>query len=171
MCEIFISADPASYESRTRSVRLHGVVTSIRLEHLYWEVLEEIARRDAMSVVHLIEKLYDELVTARGGVGNFTSFLRVSALRYEAMVAQGRIPADVSIPIRSLDASTVLRELPRGWSIQPTAPAAGPDAPAQGRALPAGLDPVAALTLTCRSRVPKQATSAFSRPETGPARH
>ena len=46
MCEIFISADPASYESRTRSVRLHGVVTSIRLEHLYWEVLEEIARRD-----------------------------------------------------------------------------------------------------------------------------
>ena len=107
MCEIFISADPASYESRTRSVRLHGVVTSIRLEHLYWEVLEESARRDAMTVVHLIEKLYDELVAARGGVGNFTSFLRVSALRYEALVAQGRIPADVSIPIRSLDAGGI----------------------------------------------------------------
>jgi predicted DNA-binding ribbon-helix-helix protein len=135
MCEIFISADPASYESRTRSVRLHGVVTSIRLEHLYWEVLEEIARRDAMSVVHLIEKLYDELVAARGGVGNFTSFLRVSALRYEAMVAQGRIPADVGIPIRSLDASTLLHELPKGWGVQPAAPAAGADAPAQGRAL------------------------------------
>src|SRR4051812_50199048 len=76
MCEIFISADPASYESRTRSVRLHGVVTSIRLEHLYWEVLEEIARRDGMTVVHLIEKLYDELVTARGGGGNMPPFLR-----------------------------------------------------------------------------------------------
>ena len=113
MCEIFISADPASYESRTRSVRLHGVVTSIRLEHLYWEVLEEIARRDGMTVVHLIEKLYDELVAARGGVGNFTSFLRVSALRYEAMVAQGRIPADTAIPIRSLDPQTVLQ----GWGI------------------------------------------------------
>ena len=135
MCEIFISADPASYESRTRSVRLHGVVTSIRLEHLYWEVLEEIARRDAMSVVHLIEKLYDELVAARGGVGNFTSFLRVSALRYEALVAQGRIPADTRIPIRSLDASTVLHELPKGWSIQPAAPAGGADAPSTGRAL------------------------------------
>ena len=135
MCEIFISADPASYESRTRSVRLHGVVTSIRLEHLYWEVLEEIARRDAMSVVHLIEKLYDELVTARGGVGNFTSFLRVSALRYEALVAQGRIPADTRIPIRSLDARSVLRELPKGWTIQPTAPVAGADAPSPGRAL------------------------------------
>jgi len=135
MCEIFISADPASYESRTRSVRLHGVVTSIRLEHLYWEVLEEIARRDGMSVVHLIEKLYDELVTARGGVGNFTSFLRVSALRYEAMLAQGRIPADVGVPIRSLDAKAVLHELPKGWSIQPETPAAAADTPAAGRAL------------------------------------
>jgi predicted DNA-binding ribbon-helix-helix protein len=134
MCEIFISADPASYESRTRSVRLHGVVTSIRLEHLYWEVLEEIARRDGMTVVHLIEKLYDELVAARGGVGNFTSFLRVSALRYEGLVAQGRIPADVSVPIRSLDAKTVLRELPKGWSA-PTTPPSGGDAPSAGRAL------------------------------------
>jgi predicted DNA-binding ribbon-helix-helix protein len=118
MSEIFVSADPASYESRTRSVRLHGVVTSIRLEHLYWEVLEEIARRDGMSVVHLVEKLYDELATARGQVGDFTSFLRVSALRYEALVAQGRIPADLGIPIRTLDAAVVLRELP---------PAAGTD--------------------------------------------
>jgi len=134
MCEIFISADPASYESRTRSVRLHGVVTSIRLEHLYWDVLEEIARRDGMTVVHLIEKLYDELVTARGGVGNFTSFLRVSALRYEGLVAQGRIPADVGIPIRSLDAKTVLHELPKGWSTPTPAPAGG-DAAAPARAL------------------------------------
>ena len=35
MCEVFIGADPQSYDSRTRSVRLHGVVTSIRLEHLF----------------------------------------------------------------------------------------------------------------------------------------
>jgi predicted DNA-binding ribbon-helix-helix protein len=126
MCEIFISADPASYESRTRSVRLHGVVTSIRLEQLYWDVLEEIARRDSMSVVHLIEKLYDELVAARGGVGNFTSFLRVSALRYEALVAQGRIPADVGVPIRSLDAKAVLHELPKGWSAPASTEATAP---------------------------------------------
>ena len=45
MCEVFISADPQSYDARTRSVRLHGVVTSIRLENLFWQVLEEIARR------------------------------------------------------------------------------------------------------------------------------
>jgi len=112
MCRIFISADPSSYESRTRSVRLHGVVTSIRLENLYWEVLEEIAGRDGMNVVQLIEKLYDELVADRGAVGNFSSFLRVCALRYEHLIADGRIPRDAAIPIRSLDADRVLDRQP-----------------------------------------------------------
>ncbi|MFZ5548283.1 MAG: ribbon-helix-helix domain-containing protein [Pseudomonadota bacterium] len=115
MCEIFVSADPASYEGRTRSVRLHGVVTSIRLENLFWAVLEEIAGRDALTVVQLIERLYDELVESRGAVGNFASFLRVTALRYEALMAAQRIPADREVPIRSLDATVVLRELPPGW--------------------------------------------------------
>ncbi len=45
MVKGLISADPASHESRTRSVRLHGVVTSLRLENLHWAVLEEIADR------------------------------------------------------------------------------------------------------------------------------
>ena len=115
MCEVFISADPHSYDSRTRSVRLHGVVTSIRQENLFWMVLEEIARRDGMGVVQLIEKLYDELVAARGEVGNFASFLRVSALRYEALLAQGRIPGDATVAIGSLDAQAVLHALPQGW--------------------------------------------------------
>jgi predicted DNA-binding ribbon-helix-helix protein len=119
MCEVFISADPASYESRTRSVRLHGVVTSIRLENLHWEVLEEIGARDGMGVTQLIERLYDELVAARGEVGNFASFLRVSALRYMALLARQRIPADTAVPIRSLDPRQVLRDLPPGW-VQPS---------------------------------------------------
>lgn len=113
MCRIFISADPSSYESRTRSVRLHGVVTSIRLENLHWTVLGEIAGRDGMSVAQLIERLYDELVADRGAVGNFSSFLRVCALRYESLIADGRIPRDTAIPIRSLDPEQVLHGLPR----------------------------------------------------------
>ncbi|SEL76386.1 Predicted DNA-binding protein, contains Ribbon-helix-helix (RHH) domain [Roseateles sp. YR242] len=119
MCQVFISADPQSYESRTRSVRLHGVVTSIRLENLHWEVLEEIAARDSLSVTQLISRLYDELVQARGAVGNFSSFLRVSALRYMALVAQQRIPADPSVPLRSLDPGTVLGGLPASWAAPP----------------------------------------------------
>ncbi|MDP1650893.1 MAG: ribbon-helix-helix domain-containing protein [Rubrivivax sp.] len=121
MCKIFISADPASYESRTRSVRLHGVVTSLRLENLHWAVLQEIAGRDGMTVAQLIEKLYDELVADRGAVGNFSSFLRVCALRYENLIAQGLIPRDASIPIRSLDADRVLNGVP--CAPRPAAPA------------------------------------------------
>ena len=116
MCEIFIRANPQSYESRTRSVRLHGVVTSIRLENLHWEVLEEIGRRDGMNVTQLLEKLYDELVRARGEVGNFASFLRVCALRYMALQARQRIPLDTNVPIASLDARKVLERLPESWA-------------------------------------------------------
>ena len=116
MCEIFIRANPDSYESRTRSVRLHGVVTSIRLENLHWEVLEEIGQRDGMNVTQLLEKLYDELVRARGEVGNFASFLRVSALRYMALQAHQRIPVDMNVPIGSLDARRVLDRLPESWA-------------------------------------------------------
>ena len=115
MCEIFISADPQGYVCRTRSVRLHGVVTSIRLENLFWQVLDEIARRDGLGMVQLIEKLYDELIAARGEAGNFASFLRVTALRYEALLAQNRIPSDRGVPLHTLDPAWVLRDLPTGW--------------------------------------------------------
>lgn len=39
----------------------------------------------------------------------------MSALRYEALLAQGRIPADTAVAIRSLDAQAVLHALPQGW--------------------------------------------------------
>ena len=34
MCEIYVKADPILYESRSRSLRIHGCVTKIRLEEL-----------------------------------------------------------------------------------------------------------------------------------------
>jgi predicted DNA-binding ribbon-helix-helix protein len=108
MCQIFISANPNLYECRVRSVRLHGVATSIRLENLFWEVLNDIAKRDSMTVPQLCTKLYDELVEARDGVDNFASFLRVCCGRYLALQLSGGIPQDTSIPISSLNAQRVL---------------------------------------------------------------
>jgi predicted DNA-binding ribbon-helix-helix protein len=108
MCRIFVGADPALYETSTRSVRLHGVVTSIRLETHYWSVLTEIGRRDDMSLSQLLTKLYDEISEARGEVENFASFLRVCCLRYLSLQISGGIPRDLSVPIRSLDANAVL---------------------------------------------------------------
>jgi len=108
MCQIFINADPQLWSSRARSLRLHGVATSVRLETLYWRVLEEIGARDGMSVNQLITKLHDELLQARGEVRNFASFLRVCCGRYLLLQLAGRIPADVGVPIRSLDPAYVL---------------------------------------------------------------
>ena len=108
MCQVFINADQHLYQYRARSVRLHGVATSIRLENLFWNVLADIAARDAMSVPQLCTKLYDELVQERGEVDNFASFLRVCCGRYLALQLSGGIPQDASIPISSLNAQRVL---------------------------------------------------------------
>ncbi|MDR3479145.1 MAG: ribbon-helix-helix domain-containing protein [Burkholderiaceae bacterium] len=102
MCEIFVKADPSLYESRARSIRLHGAVTSIRLENLYWDVLQEIATRDGMSANRLITKLYNELVEYRGAIDNFTSFLRVCCLRYLSLIADGSISADKNVPLAGI---------------------------------------------------------------------
>jgi predicted DNA-binding ribbon-helix-helix protein len=108
MCKIFVNADPTLYENKLRSMRLHGVVTSIRLEKLFWQILEEIGARDGMSLTQLVTKLHDEISDAHGNVENFSSFLRVSCLRYLSLQIAGGIPHDRSIPIRSLNADSVL---------------------------------------------------------------
>lgn len=119
MCQVFVSADPHLYESRARSVRLHGVATSIRLENLFWSVLDDIAQRDHLSVPGLCTKLYDELIEARGEVDNFASFLRVCCGRYLALQLSGGIPLDTSIPIGSLDAQRVLASEHWPMPVQP----------------------------------------------------
>ena len=102
MCQVFVSADPQLWAHRARSIRLHGVATSIRLENLFWQVLEDIAARDSYTVPQLCTKLYDELIAERGAVDNFSSFLRVCCTRYLALQLSGDIPQDMGIPIRSL---------------------------------------------------------------------
>ncbi|AYB52585.2 ribbon-helix-helix domain-containing protein [Ralstonia solanacearum] len=119
MCEIFTRANPQSYETQARSLRLHGVATSVRLECLFWDVLEEIGSRDGLSVNQLIGRLYDELLDRRGEIANFASFLRVCCLRYLMLQQDGRIPSDTRVPIRSLNAATVLAGLPTNLADPP----------------------------------------------------
>lgn len=88
MCDIYTSADPIHYEQRTRSMRIHGVVTSIRLENLCWDILARIASKDQMTTNQLISQLYDEIITRQGRVDNLSSFLRVSCMRYLSYVAE-----------------------------------------------------------------------------------
>lgn len=82
MCNLFLSQDPSSYAAETRPIRLHGHVTSIRLEAAFWSILEQIADREAMPVARFVSVLHDEIMGQRGEVGNFASFLRVTCLHW-----------------------------------------------------------------------------------------
>jgi predicted DNA-binding ribbon-helix-helix protein len=82
MCEFFVKADPIAYEQRSRTVRIHGVLTSIRLENMVWDTLAEMAEAEACTTNALIAKFHDEILAHRGEVPNFASFLRVSSIRF-----------------------------------------------------------------------------------------
>lgn len=50
MCEIYSGAETNLFELKSRSVRIDGVVTSIRLEAVFWKIIEEIAEDAEISV-------------------------------------------------------------------------------------------------------------------------
>ena len=82
MCEYFVKADPIQYEQRTRTVRIHGELTSIRLENMVWDILAEMAEEEGCTTNHLIVQFHDEILAHRGELPNFASFLRVTGMRY-----------------------------------------------------------------------------------------
>lgn len=49
MCELFIGSEGDKWVSRTKSLRIDGVATSIRMENFFWAILSEIAARDHMT--------------------------------------------------------------------------------------------------------------------------
>ncbi len=76
MCHLFASQSPDSYAFETRSMRLNGQSTSLRLEKVFWGILEEIAAGEGLTVPRFISTLHHEVVLLRGEVQNFTSHLR-----------------------------------------------------------------------------------------------
>ena len=82
MCEFFVKADPIQYEQRSRTVRIHGVLTSLRLENMVWDLLAEMAEAEGRTTNALISLFHDEILAQRGEVPNFASFLRVTCMRY-----------------------------------------------------------------------------------------
>ncbi len=87
MCRIFAGQDPDSYASETRSLRLHGYSTSIRLERAFWGVIDEIAAADGLSTPQFIAQLHDEVLELNGAAPNFTSLLRCACLVHLSRMA------------------------------------------------------------------------------------
>jgi predicted DNA-binding ribbon-helix-helix protein len=80
MCRLFASQSPESYAFETRSIRLNGQSTSIRLEKVFWGIIEEISAGEGMTVPRFISTLHSEVLLLWGEVPNFTSHLRCICL-------------------------------------------------------------------------------------------
>ena len=92
MCKLFIEANTELWKPSTRSIRIQGMVTSIRLEFSFWMVLEEIAARDSLTIPEMLNRLYQEALDAGHDISNFTSFLRVCAMRFISPATGRRYP-------------------------------------------------------------------------------
>jgi predicted DNA-binding ribbon-helix-helix protein len=110
MCQLFINADSNLWTSRTKSLRIQGVVTSIRLEVFFWDILEELSFRDQMTVNQAITKLYLEFLDADHDIGNFTSFLRVCCSRYLSLIADGDLLRENKLPLGDVDAQQIIEK-------------------------------------------------------------
>jgi predicted DNA-binding ribbon-helix-helix protein len=84
MCQLFAHQPQRDYESQTRSLRIGGHCTSIRLEKSFWDTLEEIAATQNMSLAKFLTTLHDEVLDHNGEVRNFASLLRFSCLIYRS---------------------------------------------------------------------------------------
>jgi predicted DNA-binding ribbon-helix-helix protein len=86
MCKIFSKQPVEAYTCQTRSVRLSGHSTSIRLEGAFWNILEEIADHQDMSLGKFLSLMYDEVLEMATDEekmsSNFTSLLRCACLTY-----------------------------------------------------------------------------------------
>ncbi len=108
MCQLFIDADPALWASHTRSFRMDGMVTSVRLEEMFWRTLETIGERDDLTVPQLLHRLYNESLDYGHDIGNFTSFLRVCCLRFLDLQLRGLIPLEDNVALSGLLADDIL---------------------------------------------------------------
>jgi predicted DNA-binding ribbon-helix-helix protein len=106
MCGIFAARSPETYAYQTRSIRLGGHSTSIRLEAAFWTILEEIAAAESLSLPKFLTTLHDEVLEFRGETGNFASLLRCACLTYVGElrgkhIGDGSALADAGFNIRS----------------------------------------------------------------------
>ncbi len=82
MCQMFAGQEPENYEYQSRSLRLNGQSTSLRLERKFWCVLDEIAASEDTSTPLFISKLHAEVLNLHGEARNFSSLLRCACLVY-----------------------------------------------------------------------------------------
>jgi len=66
----------------SRAVRLNGFATCLRLEEVYWKILERIAAANRCTVNAVLSHVDREVHLRHGGVKNFSGLVRVICVVY-----------------------------------------------------------------------------------------
>lgn len=66
----------------SKSVRLNGLATCLRLEQVYWNILSAIARSNRCSVNAVLSYIDREVHLRYGGVKNFSGLIRVVCVNH-----------------------------------------------------------------------------------------
>ncbi|MDR9754641.1 ribbon-helix-helix domain-containing protein [Pseudomonas sp. SZMC_28357] len=69
--------DMALARPLSRSIRLNGFATCLRLEQVYWDILTEMARLNCCTISALLSYVDREVHLRHGGVKNFSGLIRV----------------------------------------------------------------------------------------------
>lgn len=74
-------------ETISRNLTVNGRRTSLRLEPLFWQMLEDIAKREEVLLSELVSAVESRLLATTGEVGNLHSSLRVYSAEYYVRAA------------------------------------------------------------------------------------
>ena len=74
----------------SRSVRLNGFATCLRLEQVYWDILGDMARVNCCSVSALLSHVDRQVHLRHGGVRNFSGLVRVVCVVHS--LKEGALP-------------------------------------------------------------------------------
>lgn len=77
----------------SRSVRLNGFATCLRLEQVYWDILAEMAKTNCCSISSLLSHVDREVHLRHGGVKNFSGLVRVVCVVHSLKEGNGVITA------------------------------------------------------------------------------
>lgn len=83
---------PRLARPRLRSIRINGFATCLRLEEIYWRIIEEIARQESLTVGKLISRWALEIDMTQETICNFTGFIRIICV---TQILQRTYPIDM----------------------------------------------------------------------------
>ncbi|SRR5208282_3627463 len=97
MCRLLCNKDARDFRPVSRSIRIFGHATSLRLEESFWRALDSLARDQGLTTPKLIETLREEaselLQAEEVATLNLASILRTVCL-----LAERRRPGPPSAP-------------------------------------------------------------------------